>query len=135
MFNSPLQPHYCKTAVSRWPFSQTKIKMEQEKNCAFQYAKMREGIFRDTKIVEDKSELTLDEAKKLWNKHFADAAKWIKDGNTVEMVIWINMATPQSYGDTLQYISTDAEMPARIEIPAKNIKIIRAKKPKDAKNK
>ena len=83
--------------------------MEQEKNCAFQYAKMKDGIFRDTKIVEDKSELTLDEAKKLWNEHFADAAKWIKEGNTVEMVIWINMATPQSYGDTLQYISTDAE--------------------------
>ena len=83
--------------------------MEQEKNCAFQYAKMKHGIFRDTKIVCDKSELTLDEAKKLWNEHFADAAKWIKDGNTVEMVIWINMVTPQSYGDTLQYISTDAE--------------------------
>mgnify|MGYP000847553263 FL=1 len=87
----------------------TQIKMEQEKNCAFQYAKMKDGIFRDTKIVCDKSELTLDEAKQLWNTHFADAAKWIKDGNTVEMVIWINMETPQSYGDTLQYISTDAE--------------------------
>ena len=61
--------------------------MEQEKNCAFQYAKMKEGIFRDTKIIEDKSELTLDEAKKLWNAHFADAAKWIKDGNTVEMAV------------------------------------------------
>lgn len=81
----------------------------EPQNCAFQYAKMRDGIFRDTKIVEDKSELTLDEAKQLWNAHFADAAKWIKDGNTVEMVIWINMTTPQSYGDTLQYISTDAE--------------------------
>lgn len=83
--------------------------MEQEKNCAFQYAKMKDGIFRDTKIIEDKSELTLEEAKKLWNLHFADAANWIKDGNTVEMVIWVNMTTPQSYGDTLQYISTDAE--------------------------
>ena len=83
--------------------------MEQEKNCAFQYAKMKDSIFRNIKIVEDKSELTLDEAKKLWNFHFSDAAKWIKDGNTVEMVIWINMETPQSYGDTLQYISTDAE--------------------------
>ena len=83
--------------------------MEQEKNCAFQYAKMTEGIYSNAKIVEDKSELTLDEAKKLWNSHFADAAKWIKEGNTVEVVIWINMATPQSYGDTLQYISTDGE--------------------------
>lgn len=81
----------------------------EEKNCAFQYAKMEKGIFRNTEIVCDKSELTLDEAKKLWNEHFTDAAKWIKDGNAVEMVIWINMATPQSYGDNLQYISTDAE--------------------------
>jgi len=83
--------------------------MNEEKNCAFQYAKMREGIFRDTKIICDKSELTIDEAKKLWNEYFSDAAKWIKEGNTVEMVIWIDMATPQSYGETLQYISTDAE--------------------------
>jgi len=52
---------------------------------------------------------TIDEAKELWNKYFDDAAKWIKEGNTVEMVIWINMETPQSYADTLQYISTDAE--------------------------
>lgn len=81
----------------------------EEKNCAFQYAKMTNGIFRDTKIVEDKSELTLDEAKQLWNKCFPDAAKWIKEGGTVEMVIWINMVDNHSYGDSLQYISTDAE--------------------------
>lgn len=83
--------------------------MENGKNCAFQYAKMKAGIFIDAEIVVDKSELTLDEAEKLWNLHFADAARWIKEGNTVEMVIWINMQTPQSYGDSLQYISPDAE--------------------------
>ena len=81
----------------------------EEKNCAFQYAKMRDGIFRDTTMVEDKTGLTIAEAKELWNAHFKDAAKWIKDGNTVEMVIWINMTDSHSYGDTLQYISTDAE--------------------------
>ena len=86
-----------------------RMKQREIKNCAFQYAKMRDGILRDTKIIEDRSDLTLDEAKQLWNAHFTDAAKWIKDGNTVEMVIWINMGTPQSYGDTLQYISTDAQ--------------------------
>lgn len=79
------------------------------RNCAFQYAKMSDTIFRDTKIVADKSEITLEEAKQLWNLHFSDAAEWIKQGNTVEMVIWIDMETPQSYGKTLQYISTDAE--------------------------
>jgi hypothetical protein len=83
--------------------------MEQKRNCAFQYAKMKKGVFRDTVIICDKSELTIEEAKKLWDSHFADAAKWIKEGNTVEMVIWINMETPESYSDYLQYISADAE--------------------------
>ena len=83
--------------------------MKQKRNCAFQYAKIKEGIFRTTTIVADKSELTIDEAKKLWNEYYKDAADWIHNGDSVEMVIWINMATPHSYGDTLQYISTDAE--------------------------
>jgi hypothetical protein len=83
--------------------------MKQEKNCAFQYAKISGSIFRETIMVEDKSGLTIDEAKQLWNTHYTDAAKWIKDGNEVEMVIWINMRKPTDYGDTLQYISTDAE--------------------------
>jgi len=84
--------------------------MEQQlKNCAFQYAKMAGTTFVTTKIVEDKTSLTLNEAKRLWNEHYSDAAKWIKGGGTVEMVIWINMETPESYGESLQYISTDAE--------------------------
>lgn len=83
--------------------------MEQQRNCAFQYAKIKDGGFGGTTIVCDKSELTIDEAKKLWNKYYPDAAKWIRDGSCVEMVIWINMQTPTSYGESLQYISTDAE--------------------------
>ena len=43
------------------------------------------------------------------NLYYTDAAKWIKENNTVEMVIWINMKDASSYGDTAQYISTDAE--------------------------
>lgn len=80
-----------------------------EKNCSFQYAKMTNGLFRNTQIVCDKNELTIDEAKKLWNEYFPDCAKWIKEGNCAEMVIWINMEMPYLYKDTLQYISTDAE--------------------------
>ena len=83
--------------------------MEQEKNCAFQYAKMSGQNYSDTKIVCDETEMTLEQAKELWNKYFPDCAKHIKGGGTCEMVIWINMHTTQSYGDSLQYISTDAE--------------------------
>lgn len=80
-----------------------------ERNCAFQYAKIESGIFRDTKIVCDESGLTLSEAKELWNKYYLDAAKWIKSGGEVGMVLWINMEDSFSYKDSLQYISTDAE--------------------------
>lgn len=81
----------------------------EKRNCAFQYAKIRNGIFKDTVIVEDKAGLTLSEAKQLWNAYFKDAAKWIKDGNSVEMVIWTDMDSAQPYGEWLEYISTDAE--------------------------
>lgn len=70
---------------------------------------MTNGIFRDTKIVCDKNEITLKEAIELWNEYYPDAARHIKDGNPVEMVIWIEMDKPTSYGKHLQYISTDAE--------------------------
>lgn len=83
--------------------------METKRDCAFQYAKMSGSIFKDIKMVSDETRLTLDEAKNLWNKHFPDCAKHIKNGGTVEMVIWINMETSSSYVDTLEYISTDAE--------------------------
>src|SRR4051812_15395306 len=80
-----------------------------EKNCAFQYAKITGQIFRNTKIVCDKSGLTLDEAKELWNQYYPDLAKHIKYGETGEMVIWINMENEHSYGEKLCHISTDAE--------------------------
>jgi len=87
-----------------------KIKtMVHEKDCAFQYVQMSGQIFKDTKIVCDETELTLEQAKELWNKYFPDCAKNIKRGGTCEMVIWINMQTPQDYRDSLQYISNAAQ--------------------------
>jgi hypothetical protein len=83
--------------------------MKEKRNCAFQYAKITGNIFRDTKIVCDETNLTLEEAKILWNKYFPDLAKHIKEGNTGEMAIWINMPDSYSYGETLQHISTNAE--------------------------
>lgn len=83
--------------------------MEQQRNCAFQYAKIKDGFFRNTTIVCDKTELTIDEAKELWNQYFSDAARFIYGGGSVEMVIWVNMEHPTLYGESLQYVSTDAE--------------------------
>lgn len=81
----------------------------QERNCAFQYAKITGEVFRDTKIVCDETDLTMDQAKELWNKYYPDLAKHIKNGNTGEMALWIGMVDSYSYNKTLQHISTDAE--------------------------
>lgn len=89
------------------------MEKEQQRNCAFQYAKIFGEIFRDTKIIHDESELTLDEAKALYNKYYPDLAKHIKNGQTGEMAIWINMVDSHSYGEQLAYIGTDAESDGR----------------------
>jgi len=81
----------------------------EERNCAFQYAELETGFFRNTKIVEDKTDLTLAEAKELWNKYYPRAAKHIHHDGQVEMVIWIDMPDNSSYGKHLEYIRTDAE--------------------------
>lgn len=81
----------------------------EERNCAFQYAKIENDYFKSIKMVVDENELTLSEAKELWNNHYEDAAKYIKAGNSVEMAIWVNMISPGHFNETLQYISTDAE--------------------------
>jgi hypothetical protein len=82
----------------------------EQRNCAFQYAKMKWGR---TEIVYDLTSLTLDEAKACWRDSYDDCAKWIKDGGTAEMVIWIDMDTPTSYEKHLEYISTDADSDGR----------------------
>lgn len=84
------------------------VKMKQLKNSAFQYAKVASKYFNKVEIVCNLDELTLDEAKQLWNKYYEDCAKWLNDGNTADMVIWIDMDSRGSYGKTLESISTDA---------------------------
>lgn len=91
------------------PFYKTITTME-EKNCAFQYAYTKGGIFRDTKIVCDKSAITLDEAKALFNSYKKEIIGILKnkdDYDSLEAVIWIDMKDEFSYGDTLIYITLD----------------------------
>ena len=83
--------------------------MSELRNCAFQYAEITGKIFSNTEIICDEVELTLSEAKELWNKYYPRLAKHIKDGGTGEMALWVNMKDKYSYGESLQHISTDAE--------------------------
>lgn len=82
----------------------------EERNCAFQYAVIRGSIFKDIEIVHDQTEISLSEAKKLWNKYYPELRNHIKNGNSGEMVIWINMEDSYSFGDKLYHIGQDAEV-------------------------
>ena len=79
-------------------------------NCAFQYVTVGDGFVQKTTIVCDETGISYERAKELWNKYYPECAKWIKEeGNTAEMVLWVNMNGPHSYKDYDQYISTDAQ--------------------------
>lgn len=73
------------------------------KNCAFQYATMHGDV------IVDKSELTLSEAKNLWNENYLNCAKRIFHGTPCQMYLWINMNNPCDYMETLYQIDNDAE--------------------------
>ena len=65
--------------------------MSELKNCAFQYAEIKGKIFSNTEIICDEIELTLKEAKELWNKYYPRLAKHIKKGEQGERacgLIW-----------------------------------------------
>lgn len=81
-----------------------------EKNCAFQYTITRGNIFKNITIVENQTSLTLEEAKQLWNKYYPDFVKNIKEGNSIEVCIWINMLDEYSFGEKLYHIPHNAEL-------------------------
>ena len=68
------------------------------RHCAFQY-------WNGRKMVEDKSELTLDEAKELWNTHYLDMVEKTEEGEDIEVAIWINMQNDSDYRETLIHLS------------------------------
>lgn len=83
-----------------------------EKNCAFQFAYTRDFLFADTKIICDESELTMDEATALWEKHKPEVIKILKnkdDYKSMEAVLWVDMEDKHSYGKHSFYITIDNE--------------------------
>lgn len=76
------------------------VKITGIKNCGFQY-------YDGYKIVVDKVQLSLQEAKDLWNKWYKDCVDKLEYERNVEMVIWVNMKDPNSYNEKLDYIDCD----------------------------
>jgi len=69
------------------------------RHCAFQY-------YNGTKVVCDKYELTLKEAKKLWNEYYTDMVEKTTDNEDIEVAIWINMQNNSDYRETLVHLSS-----------------------------
>lgn len=68
-----------------------------KKDCAFQY-------YNGRTVVSDETNLTLDRAKELWNEHYDDMVVKTREGEEIEVAIWINMENDSDYGDTLIHL-------------------------------
>lgn len=64
------------------------------KDCMFQYATSQ-------KILADTDLITLDEAKKLFDKNKSDYIERLEKDENPQMCIWIACKNNSSYGDTL----------------------------------
>ena len=73
-----------------------------KKDCAFQFA--TEYSWREIKIHKDTDLITLDEAKKLWEQYLPQFIKELQEGDSPEMVIWIEMDSNTDYQKELVHI-------------------------------
>ena len=68
------------------------------RNCAFQY-------YNGRKVVCDEFEITVEEAKELWNKYYDDMVEKTTEDLEIEVAIWINMKNSTDYRETLIHLS------------------------------
>ena len=71
--------------------------MKNKRNCAFQY-------YNGKKVVCDKTELTLQEAKSLFNEYYSDMVRQVNIGHEIECVIWIDMKDTFDYDKSLIWL-------------------------------
>ena len=96
------------------------MKEETEKrDCAFQFASA--PSLGGVKIYEDKTELTLSEAKELYRANLDNFIRDLKNEMNPEMCIWINMTDKYAYGETLVHLDRDWELDkhGRLYLPKK----------------
>jgi len=69
---------------------------DEKRNCAFQY-------YNGSKVAVDEVELTLDEAKQLFNDWYEDMVDCAESAwrAPIEVAIWVNMSSPDNYKETL----------------------------------
>ena len=72
---------------------------EEHKNCAFQY-------YDGRKVVVDIFEISITEAKELFNCHLPDMVSRAKNGAEIEVALWVNMADNADYSDSLIHLSS-----------------------------
>lgn len=70
-----------------------------ETNCAFQY------YLADGTVICDKANITLGEAKLLWNEYYDDMVDKTQRGYNIEAAVWINGNDRTDYGETLVHLS------------------------------
>jgi hypothetical protein len=75
----------------------------EEKNCAFQYAAEK---WSGMEVVEDKTGITLTEAKALFNKYYPQMVAISEQGERIEVAIWVNMAHESDYNETLIHLNS-----------------------------
>lgn len=74
-----------------------------KKDCAFQY-------YDGEKTVVNKNELTLNEAKQMWNDHYDGMVERVNGGAQIEVAIWINMRSKETYEETLVWLTAPRAM-------------------------
>ena len=73
------------------------MKTKSKRDSAFQY-------YNGRRVVCDKFNLTLEEAKNLWNEYYYDMVKEVAEGSDIEVAIWINMKNEIDYNETLVHL-------------------------------
>ena len=70
-----------------------------KKNCAFQYY---DGIV----VREDITSITLEQAKRLWDKYYDDMIKMTLNGFDIEVAIWTEMKDEFDYSNHLIWLKS-----------------------------
>lgn len=63
---------------------------DEEKEYAFQYYSSTNGFFSNTECIHDITELSKEEAERLFNENIKDFKKRLQNDETPEMAIWFS---------------------------------------------